>query len=321
MKTSKLALLKKYVTVIILILIVAYFGISDKKFMTVMNWISILRQVSMLGIISVGMGCCMLVGDIDLSCGVIEGFGGVICVLLLANAGLPTGLGFILTLILCACVGTLTGFIVVKTGMPALIGTLGMRYIIYGSAYLLSGGTPVYGLTDFQKKIGQGSIGALPIPVFILFVFFILGYILLNKTYIGRYMFAIGSNAESTRLSGINVDRVRIFCFAFSSFSAGVAALIMMGRNSSGQPNAGNGFEMNVITACVVGGVSAMGGTFSIINLAVGVLIVGVLTNGMTILGINDYWQTVITGVVLIAAVGFDFYQKTHTKKVKVDES
>lgn len=319
MKGNKAVLLKKYMTVVILIVIVAFFSFSDSKFFTIGNWVSILRQVSMLGIIAVGMGCCMLVGDIDLSCGVMEGFGGVVCALILSKTGMPLLPGFLCTLLICALVGTISGTVIVKTGMPALIGTLGIRYIIYGTAYLLSGGLPVYGLSDAAKLIGQGSLGPVPIPIIILAVFFVIGFILLNKTYIGRYMFAIGSNPEATRLSGINVDLVRIFCFTFSSLSAGVAALIMMGRNSSGQPNAGNGFEMNVITACVVGGVSAMGGEFSIITLAVGVLIVGVLTNGMTILGVNDYWQTVITGLVLIVAVGFDFYQKTHKKKVKVD--
>lgn len=320
MHNSKAQMLKKYMTVVILLVIVAIFSIMDTKFFTITNWLAILRQVSMLGIIAVGMGCCMLVGDIDLSCGVMEGFGSVICALLISQAGLPMVVAAPLTLVIGACIGMISGFVIVKTGMPALIGTLGVRYIIYGAAYLLSGGLPVYGLSDGDKLLGQGNIGMIPIPIFILAIFFVIGYVLLNRTYMGRYMFAIGSNPVSTRLSGINVDWVRIFCFGFSSFSASVAALIMMGRNASGQPNAGNGFEMNVITACVVGGVSAMGGAFSIISLVVGVLIVGVLTNGMTIVGVNDYWQTVITGVVLIAAVGFDFFQKTHTRKAKVEK-
>lgn len=319
MRSKNANLAKKYMTVIILLVIVVFFSIADSKFFTLRNWISILRQVSMLGIIAVGMGTCMLVGDIDLSCGVMEGFGGVLCALMISKLGLPLGAAAVITMAAGACVGMVSGFIIVKTGMPALIGTLGVRYILYGSAYLLSGGLPVYGLSDADKQIGQGSIGIIPIPILIMAMFFVLGFILLNKTFVGRYMFAIGSNPVATHLSGINVDRVRIFCFGFSSFSASVASIIMMGRNASGQPNAGNGFEMNVITACVVGGVSAMGGEFSIISLIVGVLIVGVLTNGMTILGVNDYWQTVITGVVLIAAVGFDFFQKTHNKKAKVN--
>lgn len=149
-------------------------------------------------------------------------------------------------------------------------------------------------------------------------LFFVIGYFLLNKTVIGRHLFAVGSNAEAARLSGINVDMVRVFAFTFSSFCSGVAGLILMARNASGQPAGGNGTEMNIITACVVGGVSAMGGTCNPVTLAVGVLVMGVLTNGMTILGISEYWQTVSKGVVLILAVGFDFYQRTKQVKAKV---
>jgi len=314
-------IIKKYMSVLILIAIVVFFSFSNSKFIELSNWVSIFRQVSMLGVLTIGLACCMLVGDIDLSCGVMEGFSGVICVLILTRLGVPMLLGYILTVIIGALVGSLSGFIIVKTGMPSLIGTLGTRYIIYGAAYLLSGGVPVYGLSDQEKLVGQGYLGPIPIPIVIMIIFFIVGGVVLNRTFIGRYMFAIGSNSESTRLSGINVDKVRIFSFAFCSFCGSIAGLIMMGRNASGQPNAGNGYEMNVITACVVGGVSAMGGECSILNLIVGVLIVGVLTNGMTILAVNTYWQTVITGIVLIAAVGFDFYQKMHKAKVKVADT
>lgn len=318
-KNSAKNYIKKYMTVIILLVIVAFFAVADSKFFTVDNWITILRQVSMLGILAVGMSCCMLVGDINLACGVMEGFSSVICCLFLTNLGVPIVAAYLLTLLAGLAIGAVCGFIIVKTGMPALIGTLGIRYIVYGAAYLLSGGLPIYGLADGAKWIGQGSFLGIPVPIFFLAIFFIIGSILLNKTYIGRYLFAIGSNSEATRLSGIDVDNVRIFAFAFSNFCAAMAGLILMARNASGQPNGGNGMEMNVITACVVGGVSAMGGECSTASLIVGVLIIGVLTNGMTILGVGEYWQTVIKGIVLILAVGSDFYQKTHKSKVKVE--
>jgi len=312
--------IKKYMTVLTLLVIILFFAIADSKFFTIANGLTVLRQVSMLGIAAIGMSCCMLVGDIDLSCGVMQGFSSVVCCLILTQLGVPVAGAFILTLIVGTLIGMISGIIIVKTNMPAIIGTLGVRNILYGGAYLLSGGLPIYGISDEAKWIGQGTIASIPVPIFFLVVFFVIGAILLNRTYIGRYLFSIGSNAEATRLSGINVDAVRIFAFAFSSFCASTAGLILMARNASGQPNGGNGGEMNVITACVVGGVSALGGECKTVNLIVGVLIIGVLTNGMTILGVDDYWQTVVKGIVLILAVGNDFYQKTHKKKVKVEE-
>lgn len=312
------AIIKKYMVVLILVIVCAFFGIMDPKFLTADNFIAILRQVSMLGIAAVGVACMMLVGDMNMCSGVLQGLAGVICALLLRDIAMPVWLAFVITLTVCALVGAISGFIIVKTRMPAIIGSLGMRYIVNGGAFLLAGGLPIYGLADEAKWIGQGNVLGIPVPVVILLLFFVIGYFLLNRTFIGRHLFAVGSNAEAARLSGINVNMVRIFAFTFSSFCSGVAGLILMARNASGQPNGGNGSEMNIITACVIGGVSAMGGTCDPVTLMVGVLTMGVLTNGMTILGISEYWQTVSKGIVLIAAVGFDFYNRTKQVRTKV---
>lgn len=312
------AIIKKYMVVLILVIVCAFFGIMDPKFLTADNFIAILRQVSMLGIAAVGVACMMLVGDMNMCSGVLQGLAGVICALLLRDIAMPVWLAFVITLTVCALVGAISGFIIVKTRMPAIIGSLGMRYIVNGGAFLLAGGLPIYGLADEAKWIGQGNVLGIPVPVVILLLFFVIGYFLLNRTFIGRHLFAVGSNAEAARLSGINVNMVRIFAFTFSSFCSGVAGLILMARNASGQPNGGNGSEMNIITACVIGGVSAMGGTCDPVTLIVGVLTMGVLTNGMTILGISEYWQTVSKGIVLIAAVGFDFYNRTKQVRTKV---
>lgn len=312
------AIVKKYMVVLILMLVCVFFGVMDPKFLTAGNFIAILRQVSMLGIAAVGVACMMLVGDMNMCAGVLQGLAGVICAMMLRDLPIPVWLAFLITLAICALVGAISGLIIVKTRMPAIIGSLGMRYIVNGGAFLLAGGLPIYGLREEAKWIGQGSVLGIPVPVIVLLLFFVIGYFLLNKIFIGRHLFAVGSNAEAARLSGINVDKVRVFAFTFSSFCSGIAGLILMARNASGQPNGGNGGEMNIITACVVGGVSAMGGTCNPVTLIVGVLVMGVLTNGMTILGISEYWQTVSKGVVLIVAVGFDFYQRTKQVRVKV---
>lgn len=318
-KVNIIKLVKTYMVPIILVLICTVFSLLDDKFFKASNLISILRQISMLGITSIGCACVMLLGENDLACGVMQGFAGVICAIIMRDTGIPTWLCFIITLVVCSLIGFLDGLLIVKTNIPSMISSLGVRNIIYGLGFIISGGLPIYNIRDDAKYLGQGKIFEIPVPVILLVVFFIIGYFLLNKTYIGRHLFAVGSNAEAAKLSGINVDKVKIFAMTFSAFCASFAGLILMGRNASGQPKAGDGGEMNAITACVVGGVSALGGTCDPLNLMVGVMVMGVLTNGLTICGVSEFWQVVCKGVVLIVSVGFDSYEKTKASKVRIE--
>lgn len=315
-------ILKQYGTTMILLVMIVFFAAISENFRTMDNLVTILRQVSMLGILSVGLTFVFLLGDIDLSVGVMMGLSATTSALFMTALGLPVIVSWLLAVLLCTIVGAINGIIVTTTRMPALIATLGTQNIIYGINYMICGGLAVYGIPEAAKFLGQDKLfGFFPVPVLVMIIVFLLGSFVLKKTYYGRYFYAVGGNAEATRLSGINIDKVKILAYSLCGFCAGIAGAINMSRANSGQPSAGHGFEMDVITACVVGGISAGGGDGKMSGVISGVLIIGVLSNGMTIVGINDYWQMVAKGLVLVLAVGLDYYQKTKVKKAKLVSS
>lgn len=315
-------ILKQYGTTMILLVMIVFFAAISANFRTMDNLVTILRQVSMLGILSVGLTFVFLLGDIDLSVGVMMGLSATTSALFMTALGLPVIVSWLLAVLLCTIVGAINGIIVTTTRMPALIATLGTQNIIYGINYMICGGLAVYGIPEAAKFLGQDKLfGFFPVPVLVMIIVFLLGSFVLKKTYYGRYFYAVGGNAEATRLSGINIDKVKILAYSLCGFCAGIAGAINMSRANSGQPSAGHGFEMDVITACVVGGISAGGGDGKMSGVISGVLIIGVLSNGMTIVGINDYWQMVAKGLVLVLAVGLDYYQKTKVKKAKLVSS
>ncbi len=314
--------LKQYGTTLILVIMIAFFAAANPNFRTADNLITVLRQVSMLGILSVGLTFVFLLGDIDLSVGVMMGLSATTSALFMTSLGLPVIVSWLLAIMLCTVVGAVNGIIVTTTRMPALIATLGTQNIIYGINYMLCGGLAVYGIPESAKFLGQYKLfGFFPVPVLVMIIVFLLGSFILRRTYYGRYFYAVGGNAEATRLSGININKVKILAYSLCGFCAGIAGAINMSRANSGQPSAGHGFEMDVITACVVGGISAGGGGGKMSGVISGVLIIGVLSNGMTIIGINDYWQMVAKGMVLVLAVGLDYYQKTKGRKAKLADA
>ena len=175
-----------------------------------------------------------------------------------------------------------------------------------GVAFIISGGLPVFGFPSTFAKLGQGYLWIVPVPVIIMVVIFALGFLLLNSTRFGRYVYGVGGNEEATRLSGVGVKSIKYLVYAISGFLSGLAGIVLLSRINSGQPKAGTGYEMDVVTAVVLGGVSINGGEGKIGFVVVGVLIMGVLTNGMILMNINEYVQWVVKGLVLVAAVGFD---------------
>ena len=203
-----------------------------------------------------------------------------------------------------------------KTSIPPLIATLAMQTILRGAGYLISGGYPIYGIPDGIKYLGQGYLfGVIPVPGLILIVIVLLGAFLLNKTYLGRHFYALGSNAEATRLAGINIHLTRTVTYAMLGLLTGLAGLIMLGRVGSAQPNIATNYEMNALTACVIGGVSINGGKGTVFGALLGAIVIGILNNGMSLAGANEYWQMVITGAVLLTVVLFD--SLNHAKQVK----
>jgi ribose transport system permease protein len=187
-----------------------------------------------------------------------------------------------------------------------MIITLGMYTSYRGLAYVLSGGKPVSGFIDAFSVIGQGYLWKIPIPVVIMAIMMFFGWFLLNKTTLGKYIYGIGGNEEACRLAGVNVSKMRYFIYGFSGFTAALAAIVLLSRVNSGQPKAGTGFEFEVITAVVLGGVSIKGGAGNIWGVLTGVLIMGIMKNGFVLMNVNEYFQMVLQGFLLLFAVGFD---------------
>jgi ribose transport system permease protein len=228
----------------------------------------------------------------------------------MVNSGFSMTAAVICALIMATLIGLLNGFMVSTIGIPAIIATFATQTIFEGAAYLLSGGTPVYGFDERFKVIGQGYVGPIPVPVIIMICCFAVGSFILNKTFFGRYFYAVGGNEEASKLSGIRVGFIKYLIYALSGFFAGLAGIVMLSRTNSAQPTAGKGYEFDVITCVVLGGVSVAGGYGKMSNVVAGVLIIGILTNGMVLLNVSSYTQLVVKGIVLILAVGFDCIQQ-----------
>ena len=307
MKFGFSKMIKKYAILIFLIVLVVVFSILSPAFATFNNAMNVVRQISMMGIVTVGFTFILLGGGLDLSVGSQMAVMNVVVAMLIRDLNMNPALAILIGITMTTAIGWFNGFAISKTGIPPLIATLAMQTALRGVSFILSKGRPVYGVPDSIKFIGQGYIfGIIPIPGVILAAVIAFGMILLNKTYLGRHFYALGSNPEATRLSGINIHFTRTMTYTLNGFLTGIAALVMMTRVGSGQPNAADGFEMNVLTAAVLGGVSINGGKGSISGAMVGAVIIGVLNNGMSICGANDYWQRVITGLVLFVVVVLD---------------
>lgn len=304
----------EYAIIMIFIVLFVAMSIFAPNFLSGGNIANVLRQISINGICAIGMTFVMLTGGIDLSVGSIIGVSGVLTAMMMLNGVHPI-LASLISLVLCTVIGMLTGLLISHIEIPPMVATMGTMTSLRGAAYLITGGTPVFGFTESYAVIGQGYVGVVPIPVIILVIAFAIGIFFLSKTKYSRYIYGVGGNEEVARLSGVNVHHVKAFVYAVSGFCSALAGLVMLGRLNSGQPRAGESYEMDVITAVVLGGVSLNGGVGKLSHVIFGLLIIGVLTNGMTMMAIDDYWQRVVKGIVLLLAVGFDrFIQKNQQK-------
>ncbi len=308
---------KVFVYLVLLVMII-FFTIITDTFLASRNILNICRQVSMTGICSVGMTMVLLTGGIDISVGSIMAVVGVVSAKLIAEGGMPIFPAMVFGVLVGALCGLISGIMVAKFEVPALIATLAMQTMARGAAYILTGGIPVYGLPDGIRTLGQGYFLGVPIPVYIMALVFILGLWLLESTRFGRYTYAIGGNQEVARLSGINITKMKVAIYTLSGLFAGLSGVIMLSRINSGQPNTSEGFEMDVITASVLGGISVAGGEGKIVNVIAGVFVMGVLSNGMTLMNLDEYWQWVVKGIVLLVAVAFDNIQRMRNAKVKL---
>ncbi len=311
MKENKLTnLMKGQAIWVVFIVLCIGFTIANPRFITATNLLIMLRQVAVWGIASVGMTFVILLGDIDLATGSIITFVNVLCSYLMVHMGVPMALAIIITLAASTLIGVLNGFMVSTIGIPALIATFATQTAFSGIALIICDGQPINGFTESFKVFGQGKIGPVPVPVIIMILCFALGAFILNKTYFGRYFYAVGGNIEAARLSGIRTGRVKYLVFALSGFFAGLAGLVLLSRVNSGMGNAGLGYEFKVITCVVLGGVSVSGGSGRMSGVVAGTFIISALNNGMVLINLNSWVQNIVLGIVLVFAVGFDCYQK-----------
>ncbi|MCI8708255.1 MAG: ABC transporter permease [Dorea sp.] len=295
---------------VVLIVLAIVFTAANPRFISPSNLLTLLRQVSMYGIASIGMTFVILLGDIDLSTGTIISFVNIICAYMMVNMGINPVVAVIISIIAATLIGVMNGFMVSTVGIPAIIATYATQTAFMGLALIICGGMPISGFSQGFAMIGQGYIGIIPIPVIIMIICFAIGSFILNKTYFGRYFYAVGGNVEAAKLSGIRVGRIKYLVFAISGFFAGLAGIVMLSRTASGNASAGaDGFEFEVITCVVLGGVSITGGLGKMSGVVAGTFIIGALKNGMVLMNVNSYVQKIVMGVVLALAVGFDCMQ------------
>jgi len=282
----------------------------NSQFLSMNNITNILRQASYTAIAAVGMTMVIIIGEIDLSAGSLVCASGLVGAMVCKSTN-NVVLAVLAALLVGALIGAVNGVLCAVGKLPGFIATLASMTILRGLAYIITGGNSVVWTNDAFTKIGTGYVGIVPIPVIIMLLVIIFGVLLTTKFRFGRYIYAVGGNMEASRWSGIAVVKVKIIVYVIMGILTSIAGLIVVARLGSGQPSAGQNFEMDCITAAVVGGTSMSGGRGKIIGTIVGVLLLTVLTNGMTLVGINTYWQQVFKGVIIVISVLAD----THTKK------
>ncbi len=293
-----------------LVAIIIFFSSMTGAFLTLNNFIVILRQVSIIGICAFGETFVVIAGGIDLSVGSTVALSGVIAASLVKFLNVSIPVAFLAGIVAGSLCGLLNGTLATRAKIPPIIVTLGTLTIIRGLAFIIVGGHTVFGMPVNYRVLGRNYIGFIPIPVLIMIIIFTLFFIILNKLSFGRYVYAIGSNEEAAVVSGVNVNKIKTVVFVLCGLMAGIGGAILSSRLDSGQAATAQGLELDVLTAVVLGGVSIAGGKGRLESVFVGVLIIGILANGMILLNIQHFYQLVIKGVVLLSAVGLDTLRK-----------
>jgi len=310
--------LKENLGIIIAFLVLCIFlsvnPITSNSFFTQKNLFNVLRQISTNLYLACGMTMVIILGGIDLSVGSIIALSGCVAAGCVARYNLPLPVAVLAGIIIGLAVGIFNGAFICKTTIPPFIVTLATMNIAKGFAYVYTGGSPVRVVTKEWQFIGAGYIGPVPTPVVILVVVLIVTAIIMNKTKMGRHIYAVGGNPQAAEFSGIKVARVKFFVHAYSGVMAGLAGVVLASRMYSGQPTAGDGAEMDAIAAVVVGGTSMAGGSGKIGGTIIGGLIIGVLNNGLNLLNVNSFWQYVVKGAVILLAVFIDFIRNRNSK-------
>ena len=301
--------LSKYAIYIVLLILFLAMSIMSSGFLTAGNIINILRQNSFVGMAAIGMTFVVITGGIDLSVGAVMAFAGMAAAKYCVADGslqLPLALAVLLGLAVAALAGLANGLLVTKRKVAPFIATLGMQTILRGAALLLNSGRPFIGLSSQFANLGQGYILGIPIPVVAFIVVIAAGVLLLHFLRFGRRVYAIGGNEAAARASGIMTDWIKIWVYVLASFFSGISGIILSARVQSASPISANGYELDAVAAVVIGGTSLAGGIGNVAGTIVGVLILGIITNGLDLLNVSAYLQQIIKGAIILIAALLD---------------
>ncbi|TNH05899.1 ABC transporter permease [Testudinibacter sp. TR-2022] len=293
---------------------VYYGNWADNYFLSRDNALIILRQVSINGILAIGMTFVIITAGVDLSVGAVLALAGIISARFATSGSLAIGdtdmalwLPVFIAIIVGALAGFINGAVIAKYNLQPFIVTMGMLSIARGLTLLSTDGNPVSQLNPDFRWLGNGYLfDSIPIPVVVFIFIFVIAWIILNKMPFGRYIYAVGGNEKSTRTSGINVFQIKVLVYTFCGVLAAIAGLILTARTGSAQTNAGTAYELDAIAAVVIGGTSMVGGVGTLMGTFFGILIIGVLNNGLDLLGVQSYYQQLIKGVLIVVAVMLD---------------
>jgi ribose/xylose/arabinose/galactoside ABC-type transport system permease subunit len=294
---SMLYLLVAYVVMCV------YLSFAAPNFLTERNLVNVLRQMSMIAIIGVGMTMVIVAAEIDLSVGSMAAFSGVLLAMLTAQWKLPLPFAIVVTLVVASLSGVLIGLLRVTLRIPSFISSLALLTALRSAAFLLTGGFPISPLPPGFELLGNGVVGPIPVPVILMGLIYFLGFVVMAKTPWGRSVYAVGGNEEAARLSGIFVPQIKIGVFVISAVLAALAGLILAARLEAGQAAVAQGWELDVIAAVIIGGTSLFGGSGNVLGTLLGGLFMATLQDGMVLIGVSPFSQGVVSGIVILAAV------------------
>ncbi|MBL8129043.1 MAG: ABC transporter permease [Chloroflexia bacterium] len=325
-RTDVVSVLGKFAPLIFLAVLVVILSILRPNFLSAFNVFNVMRQISFIGILAVGMTFVILTAGIDLSVGSLLAFSGIVCAsvakgsrsLLEGGVTDPGGarvlLAALAAILTGVIIGLLQGSLTARAGIPAFIVTLGGLGAWRGATLLWSDGQPISSFSDDFKFWGQGFIGPLPVPVIFFLAMVVIGQIILKYTQYGRWIYALGGNPEASRLSGLNVKMLTTSVYVISGFCAGLAGFLLTSRLNSAEQVAGQGYELQAIAAVVIGGTSLFGGQGSMIGTLIGAMLIGVLNNGLVILNVSPYYQQIVIGAIIVLSVYIDQLAKQRSR-------
>lgn len=320
------SILGKFAPLIFLAVLVVILSVLRPNFLSAFNLFNVMRQISFIGILAVGMTFVILTAGIDLSVGSLLAFSGIVCATVAKGSrslleggvtdsgGVRVLLAALAAILVGMVIGLLQGSLTARAGIPAFIVTLGGLGAWRGATLLWTNGQPISSFSDDFKFWGQGFIGPLPVPVIFFLAMVIIGQIILKYTQYGRWIYALGGNPEASRLSGLNVKMLTTSVYVISGFCAGLAGFLLTSRLNSAEQVAGQGYELQAIAAVVIGGTSLFGGQGSMIGTLIGAMLIGVLNNGLVILNVSPYYQQIVIGAIIVLSVYIDQLAKQRSR-------